>query len=56
MGITDGGPASQPGVWTSTCAEDEHGRGLGIVKLLADGHGTRSHLGGATHWAYLTAA
>uniref|UniRef100_UPI003F497FF1 ATP-binding protein n=1 Tax=Streptomyces sp. CA-141956 TaxID=3240051 RepID=UPI003F497FF1 len=56
VGVTDGGPAPQPGAWTSSCAEDEHGRGLGIVEMLADAHGTRSHPGGATHWAYLTAA
>ncbi|MFI8294185.1 ATP-binding protein [Streptomyces sp. NPDC085614] len=55
VGVTDGGPASHDGAWTSSCAEDEHGRGLGIIEMLADAHGTRTHACGNTHWARLTA-
>ncbi|MCX2185777.1 ATP-binding protein [Streptomyces sp. SKN60] len=56
VGVTDGGPAPHDGAWTSSCTQDEHGRGLSIVSMLADVHGVRSHAGGATHWARLTAA
>lgn len=56
VGVTDGGPALHDGAWTSSCGEGEHGRGLGIVEMLADAHGTRRHTGGSTHWARLTAA
>ncbi|MCX2185727.1 ATP-binding protein [Streptomyces sp. SKN60] len=56
VGVSDGGPASTRGPWTSSCAEDEHGRGIGIIEKVADAHGTRSHPGGTTHWARLTAA
>ncbi|MEV6332413.1 ATP-binding protein [Streptomyces sp. NPDC051909] len=54
VGVTDGGPAPHDGPWTSSCTEDEHGRGLGIISTLADAHGTRNHTHGATHWARLT--
>ncbi|MGW8357699.1 ATP-binding protein [Streptomyces wedmorensis] len=56
VGVTDSGPAQHDGAWTSSRTADEHGRGLGIVSMLAEAHGTRSHTGGATHWARLTAA
>ncbi|MET7458752.1 ATP-binding protein [Streptomyces sp. NPDC005574] len=57
VGVSDGGPAEQEGPWTASCTEDEHGRGLTIVDMLADAHGTHCHPhGGTTHWARLTAA
>lgn len=51
VGITDGGPAEGEGAWTSSCADDEHGRGLVIVDALADSHGVRIRQGEITHWA-----
>ncbi|MFE4582998.1 ATP-binding protein [Streptomyces chartreusis] len=57
VGVTDGGPAPHEGSWTSSCTEDEHGRGIAIVDTLAEAHGTRTHPTGATtRWARLTAA
>jgi anti-sigma regulatory factor (Ser/Thr protein kinase) len=56
IGVSDGGPADRDGAWTRSCADDEHGRGLGLVDALAEAHGTRTHTGGATHWARLAAA
>ncbi|MFD3537385.1 ATP-binding protein [Streptomyces sp. NPDC058664] len=56
VGVTDGGPACQEGTWTSSCTDDEHGRGMIIVEALADAHGNRAHPGGTTHWARLSAA
>ncbi|MEV6332363.1 ATP-binding protein [Streptomyces sp. NPDC051909] len=56
VGVTDGGPAARDGAWTSSCTEDEHGRGLAVVDMLADAHGTHNHTRGATHWARLTTA
>ncbi|WP_371666745.1 ATP-binding protein [Streptomyces sp. NBC_00289] len=57
IGVTDGGPAPHQGPWTSSCSDDEHGRGLTIVTMLADTHGTHPHPDGrTTHWARLTAA
>lgn len=53
MGVSDGGPAADEGAWTASCTDDEHGRGLDIVDTLATSHGTRSHPGGTTHWAWL---
>ncbi|PSM39110.1 ATP-binding protein [Streptomyces dioscori] len=53
VGVSDGGPAKNKGLWTSSCADDEHGRGLEVVNALATAHGTRSHSGGITHWARL---
>ncbi|MFI9645296.1 ATP-binding protein [Streptomyces sp. NPDC052040] len=53
VGVTDGGPSAGGGPWTSSCAHDEHGRGLAIVEALAAAHGTHRHLGGTTHWARL---
>ncbi|WP_406209703.1 MULTISPECIES: ATP-binding protein [unclassified Streptomyces] len=49
--VTDGGPAAQDGEWTSSCSEDEHGRGSGIIDVLASDHGTRPLGHGVTHWA-----
>ncbi len=49
--VTDGGPASVPGEWVSTCEPDEHGRGMDIVALLSTDHGHRRCPGGAISWA-----
>ncbi|MEV0186075.1 ATP-binding protein [Streptomyces sp. NPDC050625] len=55
VGVTDGGPTQNDGVWTSSCTQEEHGRGLTVVKVLATRHGTHTYPGGtATHWALLT--
>ncbi|MFI8294078.1 ATP-binding protein [Streptomyces sp. NPDC085614] len=56
VGATDAGPAPHHGAWTSSCTEDEHGRGLGIVEMSADAHGTRIHTCGSTPWARLVEA
>ncbi|CAM5649104.1 ATP-binding protein [Streptomyces viridochromogenes] len=54
VGVTDGGPAQADGAWTSSCTQEEHGRGLAVVEVLTSGHGTRTHSNGAaTHWAVL---
>ncbi|WP_406205135.1 ATP-binding protein [Streptomyces decoyicus] len=53
VGLTDGGPSARAGAWTSSCAHDEHGRGLTIIEALAAAHGADSHAGGTTHWARL---
>ncbi|MFD5335734.1 ATP-binding protein [Streptomyces hawaiiensis] len=51
VGVSDGGPASHHGPWTTSCTDDEHGRGLGIVEALTDGQGTLIRADGmATHW------
>ncbi|MEU9057177.1 ATP-binding protein [Streptomyces sp. NPDC048384] len=56
VGVSDGGPTSDEGAWTSSCTDDEHGRGLSIVDTLADTHGTRPCPNGTvTHWARLHA-
>ncbi|MFF4054117.1 ATP-binding protein [Streptomyces chartreusis] len=52
-GVSDGGPAGGKGPWISSCADDEHGRGLEVVHALATAHGTQSHSAGNTHWAQL---
>ncbi|MFE4922315.1 ATP-binding protein [Streptomyces sp. NPDC056661] len=51
VGITDGGPTHQ-GARTMG-QDDEHGRGLVIVRALATAHGSRAHAKGTTHWAHL---
>ncbi|WP_329146215.1 ATP-binding protein [Streptomyces sp. NBC_01456] len=56
VGVTDGGPATREGPWTSSCAYEEHGRGLSMVKALASAHGAHSHGGGTTHWARMPVA
>ncbi|MET7391254.1 ATP-binding protein [Streptomyces sp. NPDC005529] len=57
IGVTDGGPSPHEGDWTSSCTDQEHGRGLNIVEALAEAHGTRSLAGNTTtHWARLHAA
>lgn len=54
IGVSDGGPALHHGPWTTSCAPDEHGRGLHIIDALADAHGIRTHSSGnTTHWARL---
>jgi two-component sensor histidine kinase len=56
VGVSDGGPASHHGPWTASCADDEHGRGLGIVEALTEGQGTLIRAGGAaTHWVTVSA-
>ncbi|WP_243639799.1 ATP-binding protein [Streptacidiphilus pinicola] len=54
--VTDGGPARQPGAWTSSCEPDEHGRGSMIVDFMAAAHGTRLTGSRTTHWADLPVA
>ncbi|MFJ9729522.1 ATP-binding protein [Streptomyces sp. NPDC101209] len=55
VGVTDGGPTRVEGAWSSSCARDEHGRGLTVVHVLAASHGILTHPGGtATHWARLS--
>lgn len=55
VGVTDGGPAQAEGAWASSSTQEEHGRGLAVIEVLATSHGTRTHSGGnATHWARLT--
>ncbi|MGW7200855.1 ATP-binding protein [Streptomyces chryseus] len=55
IGVTDGGPAPHHGPWTTSCTDDEHGRGMTIVNTLADTHGTHTHPNSTTtHWARLT--
>ncbi|GAA2595037.1 ATP-binding protein [Streptomyces tubercidicus] len=56
VGITDGGPSARGGAWTSSCAHDEHGRGLAIIEALAAAHGADRHGGGTMHWARLPVA
>ncbi|MFF8513632.1 ATP-binding protein [Streptomyces sp. NPDC015492] len=58
IGVTDGGPAEHRGTWTTSCAPDEHGRGLMLVETLTDSHGRHTHSTSAatTHWAFLAAA
>ena len=54
IGVSDGGPAERDGAWTSSCTNDEHGRGLAVVEALSEIQGTRTHLSGhTTHWARL---
>ncbi|MFE4583622.1 ATP-binding protein [Streptomyces chartreusis] len=55
VGVSDGGPAPRHGQWASSCAEDEHGRGLSIVDTLSNSHGSRRFGGRTTHWARLAA-
>lgn len=54
--VVDGGAADTAGDWAASCAEGEHGRGLGIVDIVAAAHGDRHETGRATHWADLTEA
>lgn len=57
VGVTDGGPATREGDWAASCADDEHGRGLGIIGLVAVAHGEHQEReGGTTHWASLPMA
>ncbi|MFJ2264654.1 ATP-binding protein [Streptomyces sp. NPDC087844] len=51
--VSDGGPASRPGAWASSCDADERGRGLGIVEALASSHGFRAQPHRTTYWAAL---
>ncbi|MBM9624570.1 ATP-binding protein [Streptomyces zhihengii] len=52
--VADGGPASSEGSWTSSCAPDEHGRGLSIISCVANAHGAYTRTSGTIHWATLT--
>lgn len=57
VGVSDGGPAPHGGPWTTSCADEEHGRGLGIVEALTDGQGTFIRPDGkATHWVLFATA
>ncbi|MEU0375670.1 ATP-binding protein [Streptomyces sp. NPDC006283] len=56
VGVSDGGTAQHDGAWTTSCADDEHGRGITIISALAEAHGMSTHPGGTTHWARLHAA
>jgi anti-sigma regulatory factor (Ser/Thr protein kinase) len=51
--VSDGGPAKTEGAWTASCTSDEHGRGSGIIDILATAHGEHTDPHGATHWAEL---
>lgn len=55
IGVSDGGAAAQDGAWTSSCAPDEHGRGLHLVEALAQAHGMCRRTRGTTHWARMAA-
>jgi anti-sigma regulatory factor (Ser/Thr protein kinase) len=55
VGVSDSGTAPQEGPWTSSCTDDEHGRGLGIIEALAEAHGTHAYPDGTTmHWALIS--
>ncbi|MFF3062878.1 ATP-binding protein, partial [Streptomyces sp. NPDC057909] len=54
--VEDGGPSLVEGSWTASCSDDEHGRGNGIIDILATAHGTHTHPGGASHWVDLPTA
>ncbi|MFB7462978.1 ATP-binding protein [Streptomyces sp. NPDC056224] len=54
--VGDGGPADDEGTWTTSCAPEEHGRGVSIIALLASAHGTRILARTVTYWAVLPAA
>ncbi|MFF4427402.1 ATP-binding protein [Streptomyces sp. NPDC001549] len=54
--VDDGGPANNKGTWTTSCAPEEHGRGVGIIAFLASAHGTRILAHTVTYWAILPAA
>ncbi|MER6778131.1 MULTISPECIES: ATP-binding protein [unclassified Streptomyces] len=54
--VGDGGPADHEGAWTTSCAPEERGRGVGIIALLACAHGARVLAHTVTHWAVLPAA
>ncbi|MDO0929304.1 ATP-binding protein [Streptomyces sp. TG1A-8] len=51
--VTDGGPARPAGGVRTGTDLDEHGRGEGIVRALANRYGIRIHPGGVTRWAEL---
>ncbi|MBW5480630.1 ATP-binding protein [Streptomyces bambusae] len=53
--VTDSGPAPSDGTWTSSCADDEHGRGQNIVATLAECTTSSSSDSGAEYGATLTA-
>ncbi|MFF4427305.1 ATP-binding protein [Streptomyces sp. NPDC001549] len=54
--VDDGGPTHNEGAWTTSCAPEEHGRGVAIITLLASAHGTRILAHTVTYWAVLPAA
>ncbi|MFE9847161.1 ATP-binding protein [Streptomyces goshikiensis] len=54
--VDDGGPAETAGAWATSCTPEEHGRGAGIIALLASAHGTRILPHTVTYWAALPAA
>ena len=54
--VDDGGPATHSGAWSSSCTDDEHGRGNTVIDFLTTAHGTRATADGAIHWADLPTA
>jgi anti-sigma regulatory factor (Ser/Thr protein kinase) len=54
--VDDGGTAEEEGAWTTSCSEDEHGRGSGIISYLSVAHGVCINAHGATYWADLPTA
>ncbi|EDX21160.1 MULTISPECIES: ATP-binding protein [Streptomyces] len=54
--VDDGGPADSAGSWAMSCTPEEHGRGGGIIDLLASAHGTRILPRTVTYWAALPVA
>ncbi|WP_078660883.1 ATP-binding protein [Streptomyces sp. NRRL B-24484] len=52
IGVSDAGPAMCDSAWGHSRTPDEHGRGLTIVRTLAEHHGSHTWPGGhTTHWA-----
>lgn len=47
--VSDGGPSRND--WVAGLPDDEHGRGLLIIDLVAEAHGDRQEAGHAVHWA-----
>ncbi|KOG55672.1 hypothetical protein ADK75_10180 [Streptomyces virginiae] len=53
VAVTDGGPATHHGPWTTSCNDDEHGRGNNIIDHIATTHGADITPTHTTHWATL---
>ncbi|MER6518474.1 ATP-binding protein [Streptomyces sp. NPDC060334] len=54
--VADGGPADDKGTWTTSCAPEEHGRGMSIIAVLANAHGARVLAHTVAYWAILPTA
>ncbi|MGW5606343.1 ATP-binding protein [Streptomyces sp. NPDC003753] len=52
--VSDGGPTVPHYGQATERTDDERGRGLKIIELLADAHGDRQEAGHAIHWADIT--